>query len=512
MVLFTDLPIEIQHRILSFLHAHRDVAALSIQCRSLHALCDMPMRKKYRRLRIDSKDKSLNKAFGMLMEILKRPRLGRYVRHLECSKGPTCYEDYTERTNSLRDLSDQEKQLLRAAICKAGFTGSETGRILNMVMQTEAGEERPWPPYFPTGSRGVYISQALTALFISVSPELESLATPPPFFNYTGFYLPDQSHDFESVNYPLERLLRQVNFMPNDMPFLQNLRDVYVINRDLDDERFYRSMDFMGVMQLIHRLPSIEMIGTDILEEDENGAARLEPRSSTISRFAIHHSSLDTYYLANVVYSCKVLKEFQYSIGGRDVPGGSYSKFNPKTFFFTILPHRETLEILDVDAECHVTEFSWEVVEYEELDERFEEWGGRRDAEHVWTGTPPDSLWEQSGSLLEFRALKRLSLGIHILMYYAQGVNLAKKESFSLVDCLPPNLEYLLIRGYEKGASEMHDAQIDSLVAWKNSGLSSLIEIQGITECIPHAEDVDDPDDEDAPLWEREEEWSSESD
>lgn len=147
MVLFTDLPIEIQHRILSFLHAHRDVAALSIQCRSLHALYDMPMRKKYRRLRIDSKDKSLNKAFGMLMEILKRPRLGRYVRHIECSKGPTCYEDYTERTNSLRDLSDQEKQLLRAAICKAGFTGSETGRILNMVMQTEAGEERPWPPY-----------------------------------------------------------------------------------------------------------------------------------------------------------------------------------------------------------------------------------------------------------------------------------------------------------------------------------------------------------------------------
>ncbi|BAE56255.1 unnamed protein product [Aspergillus oryzae RIB40] len=74
MVLFTDLPIEIQHRILSFLHAHRDVAALSIQCRSLHALCDMPMRKKYRRLRIDSKDKSLNKAFATRKSSCFAPR------------------------------------------------------------------------------------------------------------------------------------------------------------------------------------------------------------------------------------------------------------------------------------------------------------------------------------------------------------------------------------------------------------------------------------------------------
>ncbi|KAE8417094.1 hypothetical protein BDV36DRAFT_296410 [Aspergillus pseudocaelatus] len=512
MALLTDLPIEIHHRILSFVHSHRDVAALSIQCRSLHTLCDMSMRKKYRRVRIDSNDKSLNKAFAMLMEILKRPSLGRYVRHIECSKGPPCFDDYTERTNSLRDLNDKEMQLLRAAICRAGFTGSETGRILNMVMQTEAGEERPWPRYFPTMSRGVYIAQAMTALLISVSPDLELLAMPPPFYNYTGFYWPEQSHDYESVKFPLERLLRQVNSNPNNMPFLQNLRNVYVINNDLDEERFYLSMDFMGAMHLIHCLPSIEMVSTDILQEDENGAPRLEPGSSNISRFAIHHSSLDIFYLANVICSSKVLREFQYSIGGRDVLGGSYSKFNPKTFFFTILPHRETLEILDVDVECNIGEFNNEAVEYEELDDIFEQWGGRRDAEHVWTGTPAESLWGQSGSLREFRALRRLSLGIHTLMYYAQGVNLAKRESFRLADCLPPNLEYLLIRGYQKGQDEMRDAQIDLLVAWKDSGLSSLTEIQGITECIPHAEDVGNPDDEDAPLWERDEEWSSDSD
>lgn len=147
MVRLTDLPVEIHHRIVSLVHSHRDVAALSIQCRSLHTLCDMSMRKKYRRVRIDNNDKSLNKAFAILMEILKRPSLGRYVRHIECSKGPPCFDDYTERTNSLRDLDDKEMQLLRAAICRAGFIGSETGRILNMVMQTEAGEERPWPRY-----------------------------------------------------------------------------------------------------------------------------------------------------------------------------------------------------------------------------------------------------------------------------------------------------------------------------------------------------------------------------
>ncbi|KAE8387836.1 hypothetical protein BDV23DRAFT_185973 [Aspergillus alliaceus] len=467
----------------------------------------MPMRKKYRRVRIDSKDKSLNKAFAMLMEILKRPSLGRYLRHIECSKGPPCYDDYTERTNSLRDLSDKEKQLLRATICKAGFTGSETGRILNMVMQTEAGEEKPFPPYFPTGSRGAYISQALTALLISVSPDLESLATPPPFFNYTGFYWPEQSHDFESAKFPLERMLRHVNSTPNDMSFLQNVRSVYVINSGddtLDDGRHYRNMDFMGTMHLVHRLPSIESVSTDLLEEDENGAPRLEPGSSNISRISIHHSSLDTFYLTNVVCSCKVLREFQYSIGGRAILGGGHPIFNPKVLFFTIFPHRETLEILDVDAEDHVGEFSPEIMDAETLDELFEANDGP--GERVWTGTLPEILWEQSGSLREFRTLKRLSLGVNFLMYYAQGVNLARRESFRLVDCLPPNLEYLLIRGYQRGECSMHDAQIDSLVASRDSGLSSLTEIHGITECIPHAEDVGDPDDDEASLWEREDE------
>ncbi|KNG85335.1 hypothetical protein ANOM_006285 [Aspergillus nomiae NRRL 13137] len=506
MALLTDLPVEIQHRILSFLHSHHDVAALSLQCRSLHAICDMPMRKKYRRLCIDSKDSSLNQAFSLLMEILKRPTLGRYVRHIECSQGPPCFDDYTERTNSLRNLSDKETQLLRAAICKAGFTGSETGRILNMVMQTEAGEERPWPPYFPTKSRMAYISQALTALLISVSPDLESLATPPPFFNYTGFYWPEESHDFKTVKFPLERLLRQVNSAPNDMPFLQNLRNFYVINNGEDsfgEDRFYVPMDFMGAMHLVHRLPSMEMVGTDILEEDENGAPRVEPRSSNISRIAIRHSALDIFYLANVISSCKVLREFRYSVGGRAISDGSTQSFNPKTFFFTILPHRETLEILDVDVEYYIGEFSPEIVDAEELDELFEQHGGRRDADHVWTGTPSESLWTQSGSLREFCALKQLSIGVNTLMYYAQGVNLAKRQCFNLVDSLPPNLESLLIRGYEKGECDMHDAQIDALVAWISSGSSSLTEVQGITECIPHAEDVGDPDDDEVPLWER---------
>ncbi|KAE8371009.1 hypothetical protein BDV26DRAFT_287110 [Aspergillus bertholletiae] len=440
MALLTDLPVEIHHQILSFLPSHRDVAALSIQCRSLHAQCDMIMRKKYRRVRIDSDDKSLNKAFATLMEVLKRPSLGR-----------------------------------------------------------------------ETGSRGVYIAQALTALLISVSPDLESLATPPPFFNYTGFYSPGQTHDFASVKFPLERMLRQVNSMPNDMPFLQNLRHVYVINGgDDDDGRFYVSTDFIGAMHLFHHLPSIEMMGTDILEEDENGSPKLEPGSSNISRVAIHHSSVDIFYLTNIICSCKTLSEFQYSIGGRTPLGGGTPIFNPKTLLLAILLHRETLEVLDVDADDHVIEFGPDLTDAE-WDESLDVRGGRPDAEHVWTGAPPESLWEQRGSLQDFPALKRLSIGINSLIYFARGVGLARKENFSLADCLPPNLECLVIRGYQKGECEMHDAQINSLVAQRDSGLSSLAEIRGITECIPLAEDVGDPDDDEAALWEREEEWSSDS-
>jgi hypothetical protein len=170
---------------------------------------------------------------------------------------------------------------------------------------------------------------------------------------------------------------------------------------------------------------------------------------------------------------------------------------NATTFIKAILMHRETLEVLDVDVEGDAYY----------LDDQ----GGQDEAENAPSGPPPDEMWEQSGSLRDFHALKHLSIGVNFLLQFARGVH-PTKENFSLVDRLPENLKSLCIRGYERGRHRSYnDSQSDALIAWQKSGTSRLKTILGIDELIPNASHVEDPDDDTHLLWEREEEeWSEE--
>lgn len=134
MVSFVDLPKEIHRRILSFLLSNEDVAALSVQCRALYEICEMDLRKKFDQILITYHKEDLDTGFTLLMEILKRPVLGRYVRQIECPDSPLCDDDYREGTR-LHELGNQEIQLLRAASRKAGFVGPREDRVVNMLMQ-----------------------------------------------------------------------------------------------------------------------------------------------------------------------------------------------------------------------------------------------------------------------------------------------------------------------------------------------------------------------------------------
>jgi hypothetical protein len=161
------------------------------------------------------------------------------------------------------------------------------------------------------------MAQALTTLLISVSPILESMSLAPPFYHFVdraGILEP------EKVGFPLYQFLHQTNTDAQESLFLQHLRSVYVINvvKDYgDDNRFYYSMDFTGAMGLFHRLPLIESVGVDLLLEQLEGKPVEEIAGSNFSRIAIHHSSLEGMYLAPLICSCKVLRQFEYSIGGR---------------------------------------------------------------------------------------------------------------------------------------------------------------------------------------------------
>ncbi|PYH91300.1 hypothetical protein BO71DRAFT_385849 [Aspergillus ellipticus CBS 707.79] len=511
---FKRLPYDIQRHILSFILSNRDVAAMSRQSRDLHSLCDMKTREKYHQARISHNN--LDHAFDMLMDILRRPSLGQYVRHIDCRASPTAYKEYVE-SGCERQLNDEDKQLLQSAARRAGLTASKEGQIMNMLLRKTAFD--PMRDSYSSNSdmSGAFVPQALAALLVSVSPNLESMTLSPPYFNFTGYYWPEsRKQDITSIVFPLEQLLRETNSNPNDKPWLQNLRKVYLVNEPRgtwDDDRFYHSMDFQGCLVLFDQLPSIELVGTDLLEEDENGYPSLGHAISNVSRFAINHASLSAAYLAVVISSCKTLREFRFSIGGRATNDGGYPTFSPKTFIKAILMHRETLEVLDLDIDAHIIGFA-EGADEETTEHDFENYDCREEIE-LSEGPPPEALWTQAGSLKDLRALKRLSLGIGFLMYLAKGVRSTNgffSREFMLVDELPEGLEYLCIRGYEKGRNPDHDKQIDALRSLLQKGSSTLKTVEGIDKLIPHAEDVDDPDNNTHLLWNPEVTQSDESD
>lgn len=331
-----------------------------------------------------------------------------------------------------------------------------------------------------------------------------------PFHTFPGFYRHFESPEEDIVHFPLDQFLRRANANPEKVAYLQNLRKVYMIVDDKDsDDRFYMALDLLECATLFDRLPSIESITTDAICDDENDEARLtlESRSSNISRIHIRHSSLPSPFLVSLIQSCKKLREFQYTMGGRCVLGGWYAPFTAKTFIKSILSHNDTLEVLDIDAERNMHSFHHSYFDEGLVDQKIEEERletlDDEDESKDYERQMLQSISTNSGSLKDFRALKRLNVGIGLLIYFAMGVRESNepRKPFLLPDVLPESLEYLCIRGYEKGKCKVWDTHIDALVASFVSGSSGIKEITGIEEMIPNSESVDNPDDDDHLLW-----------
>ncbi|OQD62059.1 hypothetical protein PENPOL_c014G02440 [Penicillium polonicum] len=354
---FLTLPLEIHQRVISCLLSNRDVAALSVQCRTLHSLCDMATRKKYHRISVSSGEEDIDKPFALLMDILKRPSLGNYVRHVECCTATSSHMDY-KQVKYQRNLRNEEIDLVQKAVKKGGFTGLQVDRVVNMLMQ-RMEKTATYGGYRHRESLGTFITQALTAILIVVSPNVVSMALTHP----SGLSCN------RTIDFPLAQLLRQVNASPENKPYLCHLRSVYVINKNdstWSDGRFYLPMDFSGCLRLFDNLPSIESARVDIMKQDANEKLEFKEKCSNISKISIHHSSVGSLYLANLIWSCKILKEFQYSIGGRGSNDGGSPIFNPEAFLRVLCAHKKTLEILDVDTENEIDIF--EIVDEQERD------------------------------------------------------------------------------------------------------------------------------------------------
>lgn len=342
-------------------------------------------------------------------------------------------------------------------------------------------------------------------------------------YNFTGYHRSEAVVRGPGVpldelrRFPLEKLLVDTNDNPQEKPWLRYLQSVELINNkdnSWDDGRFYETFDLLGMLQFFDKLPSMERVGIDAMLEDENGLSSLPPTSSNISQIRVGNSSLSCIFLMHLVNSCKTLKEFHYTTGGRASSDGSFSPFNPRTFLKSILRHKETLEVLNIDSDSNC--YYIDIESGPEYDRMIDHDENEEPSDDVVTAI--EGFWDQSGSLGDFSSLKHLSIGIAVLLCLARGTqsmdnedmdNVALFDQVVLADALPPCLESLCIRGYEKGPRPDFDKIITRFLAEKDTKLPNLKTVIGIEECIENACTIEDPDDEDAPLWEREEEdWT----
>ncbi|KAJ5505021.1 hypothetical protein N7463_007895 [Penicillium fimorum] len=127
-----------------------------------------------------------------------------------------------------------------------------------------------------------------------------------------------------------------------------------------------------------------------------------------------------------------------------------------KAFIKVLYAHKKSLEILDVDTESRI--YIFEIDDEEERDIQFK--GISDDITTFYK-----LIWTYGVSLEEFVALKRLSLEINFLLYFAAGVSGKEYKTgkkLELVEYLPAGLEYLCVRGYHKGGRA--DGSFDAIL------------------------------------------------
>ncbi|PYH81561.1 hypothetical protein BO82DRAFT_335922 [Aspergillus uvarum CBS 121591] len=492
MARLTDLPTEIILHIISYLQSYDDIAALAAQSSHLYESCDMRARARFRQICITNNAKHLESAFAALIDILKQPYLGRYVRHIGYWESVTkIYKDPTFCEFNTSSPAEEHMRMIRAAIYRAGFPSNLIERLATIVKLISGITSRR--EYHSTSHPANHplLAQVLTALVISVAPEVESMALSQPFLSKIAVPWHTDSIDCKRMKFPLQWLLHQIN--NNDAfpgapgpKLLRKLWDVYLINETEDDtswreDRVFFKTDLFGFIDLFHRLPSIESFGTDELKASVVGKHGLPFASSTISRIRIEHSLADSMNLARIICLCKQLREFRCPIGGRSIGGNlAYRLTSFRTIFQALLVHRKTLEVLDLGV-AYIP-FKSKTVERVPLDlsenrEKREQMQSIRIANEMALADRsvqlPDWIWDQTGSLADFSALKHLDLELQYLLYMTRGVGTARDDEYQLADRLPPQLEHLLIGEYVRNQNVEFDKQVDSLKLLKREQRSA---------------------------------------
>ncbi|KAL4863195.1 hypothetical protein BDV12DRAFT_202347 [Aspergillus spectabilis] len=474
-----DMPSDILMMIISYIHKPKDITALSIQFRRVHALCDLPTRRKYSRIRI-RKDQHLDNAFKILLSILRKPRLGLLVHRLEVDR-QVRFQVPCAMRGWERSVPNDDLAKLKTAI-SAAFTGDERDYVLNLVMQNPPTECRVGvrEGSDPTRHRHTLVGQALAALLITVCPHLEHLVIVPIRSRHIDRGLPRP---------PLDLLLERVKSSKGKSEYLQEVRAIEFLTPFSDIRERHAPCSLLRGMRLVRRLPNLSTVSIAGLVKLDGPVYEYRGVWSKVCCIQLHHCDLNTEHLTSLLCCVERLRKFTYTPGCVDIATGSVfsqteppQKFNPATLLRCLLRHKDSLESLDLDLAYQCIPFGDSLpisVDDRLMREKY--------LEHPETKSPPTPLEYMTGSLRDCSALTRLKIDVVTLFYFADGLGPVlprNLDSIDLVSQLPPDLHSLRVRGYEPGKIHYYDRQLWTLLRQGKKERPFLQEVKGIKHPI----------------------------
>ncbi|EER24668.1 F-box domain containing protein [Coccidioides posadasii C735 delta SOWgp] len=499
MAFFSNLPSELILKIVAYLEALHDIISLALVRRYLHHVIDITERRYYHRICLQS-DLCYVRAYWLLLRMLREPRLRLYVREIEVYIWPTASgfapiarlpETAPEDKNAYREL-----QPIIPFLNDAGVT-DETGlkMLLSWIQMYEFVAQistyvilqRPLLTPFsrpcrqgPPGLSAPAALESFAIAFMTLSPNLEKLKL--CRLSTKSFLRSVLKNASDNAMRPLK-----------NMNSLQNLREVHIGSKFLP-ETFETYL--LNSLKLFQRYPNVEKLVVSCMKAPQREQRVLAPRSSNFRKVYIKSSCMTSRLLANIIKHFKTLNEFACSTGIKSpdelIDRGNFTALEPLQLKQALFDHKDTLRLLDLDLDSNVMDITRGVIRFghkHELDECLQKLG---------SGVPvylPGII----ASLKQLAALTHLHIGVQSLLGHPKILtDFPAPAEFKLASILPPNLQFLSIRGYRSGSCAFHISKVSELIETKKSCLPSLKEVWGLEDLkygvkVPHGKQQPPP-------------------
>ncbi|KLJ08236.1 hypothetical protein EMPG_16332 [Blastomyces silverae] len=524
---------EILLEIISHVTSASDLISLSLQCRKFSQLAAAKLQqiRPYHRIRL-TLDQQVTNMYHSLMAILRNRSLGLYAELMEIDTPLPDRIPMSTQTVSSDEWDAEEHKLVVDVVREIDFYGGECriaedswpipSYLDGVVLCVLQGNQDLGDISFLSSIQQKGFAHSAAAIFPAICPNLKLLK----LSNRTGSTV---------IN-----ILRLINGS-TQTKCLRNLRHVSTFVQTRTQE--HTILEFLASC---HQLQSMETLSVeDLTVWRPRGTAYSQPPhdstpmpDSNVSKIHLTRCNIPLELLAPIFKPPKALRELKYSARALFCAGKSSDCIDPSILGRHLQVHRSTLRILDLDlAQCARCSANSGFP----VDDTTPASPGTASATQITSGElamkreetgRPLTGASSIGSLHGFSALTHLSIGVSFLLgpdsdevrfadyweeNYPEAEEQLKQQPWKynsplrpasplpsppspsaspvsgpstarrrLIDRLPPNLEYLCIRGYDHGkAGGRWTSLISELMDKKAACFPRLKEVAGVMEYIP---------------------------